>query len=96
MELGFIKIVRMLRILRPLRFISHNPSMKILVNSLLESLVGLSNVSLVILLIWLMFGILFMNLLAGNSGICFVLGMDPTGVSKTACDGMGGRWISYD
>jgi hypothetical protein len=51
-NLGFLKIVRMLRILRPLRFISHNPSMKILVNCLLESVGGLFNVSIVILLIW--------------------------------------------
>ena len=51
-DLAFLKIVRMLRILRPLRFISHNPSMKILVNSLIESLAGLANVSIVIILIW--------------------------------------------
>jgi len=51
-NLGFIKIVRMLRILRPLRFISNNPSLKILVNCLLESVGGLMNVILVILLIW--------------------------------------------
>lgn len=54
-NLGFLKIVRMLRILRPLRFISHNPSMKILVNCLLESVGGLFNVSIVILLIWYFF-----------------------------------------
>ena len=51
-DLGFLKIVRMLRILRPLRFISHNPSMKILVNCLLESVGGLLNVSILIILIW--------------------------------------------
>jgi hypothetical protein len=51
-DLGFLKIVRMLRILRPLRFISHNPSMKLLVNSLIESMGGLMNVSIVIILIW--------------------------------------------
>ena len=42
----------MLRILRPLRFISNNPSLKILVNSLFESMAGLANVTLVIALIW--------------------------------------------
>jgi len=51
-NLGFIKIVRMLRILRPLRFISNNPSLKILVNCLMESVGGLMNVIVVILLIW--------------------------------------------
>ncbi len=51
-NLGFIKIVRMLRILRPLRFISNNPSLKILVNSLFESMFGLANVTIVICMIW--------------------------------------------
>ena len=51
-NLAFIKIVRMLRILRPLRFISNNPSLKVLVNSLFESMAGLANVTIVICLIW--------------------------------------------
>jgi len=73
----------MLRILRPLRFISNNPSLKILVNCLLDSLGGLVNVILVILLIWMMFAILFMNLLAENSGYCFKDGLDDViGINK--------------
>ena len=73
----------MLRILRPLRFISNNPSLKILVNCLLDSLGGLVNVILVIILIWMMFAILFMNLLAGNSGYCFKDGLDDViGINK--------------
>jgi len=51
-NLGFLKIVRMLRILRPLRFITHNPSMKALVNCLFESFGGLANVCVVIVMIW--------------------------------------------
>lgn len=42
----------MLRILQPLRFISRNPSMRILVNSLIDSVAGIVNVTLVIVLIW--------------------------------------------
>ena len=34
-DLSFMKVIRLLRILRPLRFISHNPSMKLIVNSLI-------------------------------------------------------------
>jgi hypothetical protein len=51
-ELGFIKVVRLLRILRPLRFISHNKNMRLIVNSLLHSIGGIFNVVIVILLIW--------------------------------------------
>ena len=98
----------MLRILRPLRFISHNPSMKILVNCLLESVGGLFNVSLVILLIWIMFAILFINLLSGYSGYCYgpdqyynikkvQCGCDPLnkpeGVDVFYKDG---KWLNFD
>ena len=51
-KLSFIKTIRLLRILRPLRFISHNPSMRVIVNCLLESMQGLVNVFLFILVIW--------------------------------------------
>lgn len=82
--------------------------MKILVNCLLESVGGLFNVSLVILLIWIMFAILFINLLSGNSGYCFgpddnykinkescvcdPNGALPTGVTKC----YGGTWLNFD
>ena len=102
-NLGFLKVVRMLRILRPLRFISHNPSMKILVNCLLESIGGLANVSLVIFLIWLMFAILFIYQLGGNSGYCYIPGTDPHGISKKEClctpigkDCFDGLWLNFD
>ena len=78
LNLGFLKIIRMLRILRPLRFINKNPNMKILVNCLFDSLGSLANVTIVIFLILyyflfsLMFGILFITLLNGNSGFCFL------------------------
>jgi len=42
----------MLKILRPLRFISKNPGMKLIVNSLLESVKGIFNVVTMIIFIW--------------------------------------------
>lgn len=102
-DLAFLKIVRMLRILRPLRFISHNPSMKVLVNSLIESVGGLANVSIVILLIWIMFAILFLSLLSGNSGFCYSPDLeDSTGVNKADCictsgsNCKSGTWLHFD
>lgn len=47
-----IKILRMLRTLRPLRFISHNINMKIVVTALMESMGALLNVIIVIFFIW--------------------------------------------
>ena len=48
----------MLRVLRPLRFISHNKNLKIIVNSLLGSMTGILNVTIVIVMIFIMFSIL--------------------------------------
>lgn len=58
-----IKILRLLRILRPLRFISHNVNLKMIVTALFESLGGIANVLVVVILIWLMFAILGISLL---------------------------------
>mmetsp|Transcript_2312 Transcript_2312/g.281 ORF Transcript_2312/g.281 Transcript_2312/m.281 type:complete len:141 (+) Transcript_2312:102-524(+) len=43
-DLSVIKIFRLLRTLRPLRFISHNESMRLVVMSLMQSLVSIFNV----------------------------------------------------
>jgi len=51
-RLDFVKILRLLRTLRPLRFISHNKNMKTVVAALLESVSGIINVLVVMLLIW--------------------------------------------
>ena len=69
-NLSFIKILRLLRTLRPLRFISHNLSMKLVVTALLESVSGIFNVLIVVLIIWMMFAILGMNLLKDKMGYC--------------------------
>lgn len=47
----------MLRILKPLRFITNNPSLKVLVNCLMESVPGLLNILLVITMVWYYFNI---------------------------------------
>ena len=51
-DFDFIKILRLVRILRPLRFISHNDNMKIMVNALLQSFGAIVNVVIVIIMIW--------------------------------------------
>ena len=62
LNLSFIKILRLMRTLRPLRFISHNVSMKLMVTALMESVTGIFNVVIVIFMVWLMFAILAINL----------------------------------
>jgi len=56
-----LKIIRLMRILRPLRFISRNQNMKLVVIALLDSFGGIANVVIVIGLCWVMISILGIN-----------------------------------
>lgn len=57
-NISFLRGFRALRALRPLRMVSKNEGMKIVVNSLLTSIPSLINVMLVSILFFLVFGIL--------------------------------------
>ncbi|KAL4475075.1 hypothetical protein ABPG74_001771 [Tetrahymena malaccensis] len=70
MNLQAIKILRLLRTLRPLRLLSQNKSMKLIVTALIQSMEGIANMMFVVLLIWLMFAILAMNLMGGKLFYC--------------------------
>lgn len=69
-NLPVIKILRMLRTLRPLRFISHNSGMKIVVVALIESVGHIMNVAIVVVVVWLMFAILGVNIFGGKFQYC--------------------------
>jgi hypothetical protein len=88
------KILRLLRTLRPLRVISHNASMKMIVAALFESVGSIFNVMIVVMMVWLMFAILAINLLAGKSFYCSI------GVyslrDKHECNVAGGSWNRFD
>ena len=71
-DIPAIKIMRLLRTLRPLRFISHNSDMKLIVTALLESVGHIINVVVVVLMVWLMFAILAVNLFGGKLFYCTV------------------------
>jgi hypothetical protein len=71
MSLGIdLSILKLFRTLRPLRIISRNQDMKIIISSLAESMVGIMNVLIIIVCIFLMFGILGMNLLQNKLNFC--------------------------
>ncbi|EGR28449.1 hypothetical protein IMG5_174880, partial [Ichthyophthirius multifiliis] len=65
-----IKILRLLRTLRPLRFVSHNINMKVVVIALVESVGAIFNVLIVVVLIWFMFAILGISLIGQRLGYC--------------------------
>jgi len=68
--LAILKILKMLRVLRPLRFISHQKNLKLIVNSLIGSLTGILNVTIVIVMVFMMFSILGVFLFSGKMGYC--------------------------
>ncbi|KAL4431572.1 hypothetical protein ABPG74_017277 [Tetrahymena malaccensis] len=78
-NLNAIKILRLLRTLRPLRLLSQNKSMKLIVTALMESIGGIANMIFVVLLIWLMFAILGLNLMQGKLFYCNTTGAALSG-----------------
>jgi len=94
MDFGIFKILRLLRTLRPLRVISHNVAMKMIVAALFESVGAIFNVLIVVLVVWLMFAILAINLLSGKSFYCSIDMYKYH--NKMACNEVGGSWEVWD
>ena len=69
-NLGWVRSLRTMRVLRPLRVISRVPELKVVVNALFASIPGMGNVFMVSLLFWLIFGILGMQLFMGAFARC--------------------------
>lgn len=89
-SIKYIKVFRLLRTLRPLRFISHNVSMKIVVKALLESIVAIINVVVVCMIVWLMFAILGVSLFGGKLYSC----KNSLITTKDVCISQGYVWSS--
>jgi hypothetical protein len=69
-DIGFVKIMRALRVLRPLRMIAHNPELKMIINALLDSVGSIMNVLIVIAVVYLIFAIIGVNLFSGKFYYC--------------------------
>lgn len=69
-DISIVKLLRSLRILRPLKLIRYNTSMKIVLKSLINSILSSFNVIAVISIIWLIFGILGVSLFKGKLYYC--------------------------
>lgn len=65
-----VRILRLLRCLRPLRMVSRNKGLKMVITALIRSIGGLVNVAGVLMLVWLMFAILGVQLFAGQMHQC--------------------------
>jgi hypothetical protein len=89
---GRIQFLRSLRALRPLRLVSRNPAMRIVVNSLVRAIPSMFNVVLVCFLFWLIFGILGVQLFAGKFYSCDL----RTVANRAECLAAGGTWTNSD
>ena len=67
-----IKIFRMLRTLRPLRFISHNVAMRLIVGALIESVGSIFNVISVVGVVFMIFAIIGTSVFGGRFWYCSI------------------------
>ncbi len=93
-NIPMIKIMRLLRTFRPLRFVTHNANMRMIVTALFKSLGAILNTMIVVVVIWLMFAIVGVNFFAGKFQYCTV---DVYKNSyKNDCINANGTWKTYD
>ena len=91
-DISFVRAFRALRALRPLKLVSKNEGMKLVVNSILGSIPSLLNVGLISALFYFVFGVIGLQLLMGRVSSC--AGPDGEGVpvNKEECLALGNEW----
>lgn len=93
-NIPMIKVLRLLRVFRPLRFITHNVNMRIMVTALFQSFGPLCNTLVMVVVIWLMFSIVGVSFFAGKFQYCSV--NLYTLSNSSDCVAGGGMWLTYD
>ena len=69
----FLKVIRLLRTLRPLRFISHNVQLKLIITSLFDSILPICNALFIVIVVYYMFSIVGISLFYTNMHNCYIL-----------------------
>ena len=69
----FLKVLRLLRTLRPIRFISHNEKLKIIIVSLIDSILPITNALFIVIVIYYIFSIVGISLFYENFHSCYIL-----------------------
>jgi len=88
---SWMRILRLVRVLRPLRVIQRNPGLRRVVNSLILSMGALKDILLVLCFVWAIFSLLGVQLFKGRLFMCtdpdFPSGMSKFGECALAEDG---------
>ena len=69
----FLKVIRLLRTLRPLRFISHNVQLKLIITSLFDSILPICNALFIVIVVYYMFSIVGISLFYSNLHNCYII-----------------------
>ena len=70
MDIGFLKSLRILKILRPLRIIARNKGLKVAISALGASMPNILNLQVIVLFFIFLFAILQTTLLSGSFYAC--------------------------
>ena len=100
LSLNYLKVFRMLRVLRPLRVLKRNPGMRIQVLSLINGASEYGNLMLITSLIIFLFGILGITFFKGKYYYCSTDNIPEELVkqihSMWDCYDAGGEWTRYN
>ena len=69
----FLKILRLLRNVRPLRFISHNAKLKVIIMSLVDSILPILNALFIVIVIFYIFSIVGISIFYDNFHSCYII-----------------------
>ena len=104
-DVGIFKIVKLIKVLRPLRMISRDRGLQISIKALLQSIPNILNVLLISIIFFFIFGIVGVNYLKGTCYTCRFHSISGTVEldvgsaeidSKLDCINYGGQWMKDD
>jgi hypothetical protein len=102
-DISFIKSLRILRVLRPLRIIARNDGLKVAITALFKSIPAIINLQIIVLFFIFLFAILQTTLFSGSLNYCHMdhlsLGLDYQRAhikDQWDCINYGGEWITPD
>jgi hypothetical protein len=79
----FFKILRLLRTIRPLRLVSHNEKLKLILTSLFDSVLPIFNALFIVIVVYFIFSIIALSLFYENYINCYIL---KDGIFELAID----------
>jgi len=102
-DLNSLKVIRMIRLLRPLRVISRNENLKLSIQALVVSVPAIVSLMVIVLLVMLIFGIIAVNMFKGKSFYCETSHVDGLSwqdvetliTTDQDCRNYGGTWTKY-